>query len=68
MARFTFAQAKEKIKELEAKIEDLEGILKDEFENAKDDIVDDVKNWGWGDCAIALGGFLLGLLIGGIFI
>ena len=52
--RFTFADAKLKIKELEAQVEDLQGILREEFENAKDDIIEDVSSFGWGDAAIAV--------------
>ncbi len=48
--RFTFADAKEKIKQLEAEVTDLRGILKDEFESATLDDSDNVyttqeKSW-----------------------
>ena len=65
--RFTFADAKLKIKELEAQVDDLQGILSEEFANAKEDIVEDVRSWGWGDTLIAIGGLLIGLGAGLIF-
>ncbi len=62
--RFTFADAKLKIKELEAQVDDLQGILSDEFANAKEDIVEDVSNFGWGDAVIAIVAAAVGFLLG----
>ena len=64
--RFTFADAKLKIKELEDKVSDLEGVLKDEFEKAAEDIVVDIKSFGYGDIVIAVAGVAVGILIGWI--
>ena len=64
--RFTFADAKLKIKELEDKVSDLEGVLKDEFEEAAEDIVVDIKSFGYGDIVIAVAGVAVGILIGWI--
>ena len=50
--RFTFADAKEKIKELEL-----------ELQLAKKDVKDDVKNFGYGDVVIFIAGSGLGYLI-----
>ncbi len=66
--KFTFADAKLKIKELEEQVEDLQGILRDEFDKAADDIAEDVKSFGYGDIVIAIGGAIIGFIIGAIVI
>lgn len=64
--RFTFADAKERIKELEATVEDLQGILADEFDKAQDDIIEDVSNFGYGDIVIAAVSLIVGLVAGAL--
>ena len=66
--RFTFADAKLKIKELESKVEELEGVLKDEFNNAQDDIVEDFKKVGYGDIIFGLIGIAIGFILGAVFV
>ena len=66
--RFTFADAKLKIKELEGKISDLEGVLKDEFDEAAEDIAKDIKSFGYGDIVIAIAGAIVGFILGWIFV
>ena len=66
--RFTFADAKLKIKELESKVEELEGVLKDEFNNAQDDIVEDFKKVGYGDIVFGLIGVAVGFILGAVFV
>lgn len=64
--RFTFADAKERIKELESTVDDLQAMLAEELNEVEEDVVEDFKKIGYGDVAFTLIGLVVGLLIGGL--